>query len=187
MQKKIDRFQLEMAKNNYSKEEDLRKRVYKFYNENKALGKIHTVKHFMAENVPRRTIYSIIKRSEYLTIKRKPGSGRIAKKMEKRKVNQLVKSFNHKDGISQRQAAKKFNIHHSYVSYLLKKRGVKARKKIRIPARSEEQKKVNRAKCRNLFLKNPKISWVLDDESYGRYLLATVQSMAMIFLYFSDR
>ena len=35
-----------------------------------------------------------------------------------------------------------------------------------IPARTEQQKKVNRAKYGNLYLKNPDISWILDDEAY---------------------
>ena len=37
---------------------------------------------------------------------------------------------------------------------------------MKIPDRTEEQKKVARVKCRNLYLKNPNISWILDDESY---------------------
>ena len=37
---------------------------------------------------------------------------------------------------------------------------------MKIPDRTEEQKKVARAQCRNLYLKNPNISWILDDESY---------------------
>ena len=42
------------------------------------------------------------------------------------------------------------------------------RKKMDIPARTEQQKKVKRAygKCGNLHLKNPNISWILDDEAY---------------------
>jgi hypothetical protein len=51
-----------------------------------------TLRHLIAENIQRRSIYSIIKRSEYLPIKRKAGSGQITKKMEKRRVNQVVKS-----------------------------------------------------------------------------------------------
>ncbi len=35
-----------------------------------------------------------------------------------------------------------------------------------ISNRTEQQKAVNRAKCGSLYLKNPGISWILDDESY---------------------
>ena len=52
------------------------------------------------------------------------------------------------------------------VSKLLKKLQITPRKKMKIPDRTEEQKKVARVKCRNLYLKNPNISWILDDESY---------------------
>jgi hypothetical protein len=38
--------------------------VYKFFGENKNLGKSFTVKHFTAEKVPRSTIYDILSRLE---------------------------------------------------------------------------------------------------------------------------
>jgi len=44
------------------KELSLRLRVYKFYEQHKSLGKLHTVRHFAEENVPKRTTYDIIKR-----------------------------------------------------------------------------------------------------------------------------
>ncbi|RNA43148.1 hypothetical protein BpHYR1_020690 [Brachionus plicatilis] len=37
---------------------------------------------------------------------------------------------------------------------------------MKIPDRTETQKKVARVKCRNLYLKNLNISWNLDDESH---------------------
>ena len=37
---------------------------------------------------------------------------------------------------------------------------------MRIPSRTEKQKIAAKAKCGNLYLKNPNISWVFDDESY---------------------
>ena len=46
------------------KEIDTKKRVYKFYSDNKNNCKIFIVYHFLAENVPRSTIYGIIKRVE---------------------------------------------------------------------------------------------------------------------------
>jgi transposase len=155
-----------MTKINTSKEEALRIRVYAFFNKNKKLGKMFTVRHFMAENVPRSTIYDILKRSEYFPPERKQGSGQTPQKMTKVQLNKLKKAFDHKDNISQRQAAKKFDISQQMVSNLLKKLQITPRKKMKIPDRTEEQKKVARAKCRNLYLKNPNISWILDDESY---------------------
>ena len=62
-----------------SKEETIRNRVYEFF-ENKSLGKMLTVRHFMAENVPKSTVYSILKRSEHFKPIRKEESGKRLKK-----------------------------------------------------------------------------------------------------------
>ncbi len=112
-----------------TKEEALRNRVYKFFFENKAKGKIYTVNHFMAEKVPRRTIYSILQRSEHSPVQRKSGSGRKAKKMNKRQVNKLKKAFNHNDKLSLRQAGKKFAVSHQMISKVLKKHRIEVRHK----------------------------------------------------------
>ena len=56
--------------------------------------------------------------------------------------------------MSQRQAARKYNISQRRVGQILQKNGVCARKKMRIPSRTEQQKTVARAKCGNLYLKN---------------------------------
>ncbi|RNA32566.1 WD repeat-containing 64-like [Brachionus plicatilis] len=69
----------------------------------------------MAEKIPRSTVYRILKR------KRKQGSGQTPKKMTKLQLKKLKKAFDHKDNISQRQAAKKFDISQQMVSNLLKK------------------------------------------------------------------
>ncbi|KAL4467972.1 hypothetical protein ABPG72_021753 [Tetrahymena utriculariae] len=104
-----------------SKEEALRQRVYKFYQNHKEKGKVYTVKHFMDEGEKRSTIYDIISREQSgLGAQRVIGSGRIAKKMPIKKVKNLQKLFNHKDNISQRQAANKFQCHQSYISKILK-------------------------------------------------------------------
>ena len=56
--------------------------------------------------------------------------------------------FDHKDGVSQRQAAKKFNCTQQHISKTLKKRtNIKSRKKMTIPKRSDQQKAVARTKC----------------------------------------
>jgi len=127
---------------------------------------MYTVNHFLAEKVPRRTIYSILSRFEYSPAQRKSGSGRTKQKLSQRKVNQIIKDFNHKAARSQRQSARKFNVSQQMISQVLKKNKITARKKMRIPSRTEKQKIAARAKCGNLYLKNPNISWVLDDESY---------------------
>ncbi len=47
-----------MSQKFLSKQEVLRERVYRFYNEHKADGKIFTVNHFKAKYVPERTMTS---------------------------------------------------------------------------------------------------------------------------------
>jgi hypothetical protein len=74
--------------------------------------------------------------------------------MTQRQVNRLKKDFNHKAGISKRQSARKFNISQQRVCQLLQNNGICARKKKKIPSRTEQQKTVARAKCGNLYLKN---------------------------------
>ncbi|RNA16665.1 hypothetical protein BpHYR1_026203 [Brachionus plicatilis] len=56
-------------------------------------------------------------------------------------TQQAKKAFDHKDNISQRQVAKKFDISQQMVSKLLKKLQITPRKKMKIPDRTETQKK----------------------------------------------
>ena len=76
--------------------------------------------------------------------------------MSKAQLDRLKKDFDHKDNISQRQAAKKFIIFQSSVSKLLRKLQITPRKKMKIPERTDEQKRVARAKYGNLYLKKSK-------------------------------
>ena len=69
----------------------------------------------------------------------------------------LKKAFVHKDIMSQRQVARKYGISQPMVSKILKKSGIKARKKMKIPKRTETQKIEGRTKCGNLYLKNPNV------------------------------
>jgi len=157
MKKKID-----------SSENNLRKRIYEFFLANKSKGKITTVKHFEAENIPRSTIYDIIKRAEsnagYI---RTIGSGRKPKIMTKKAVKRLEKMVNHKSGVSQSQAARKFGCSQQFISKTLKnKTSIKYRKKKSIPARTERQKIEARTKCGRLYSKFRENLCIIDDESY---------------------
>jgi transposase len=109
-----------MAKKYQNKQEALRIRVNNFYNDHKSKGKMFT-------------IYGVIQRAENnITAKRKHGSGRKAKKMNKRALNRLQKAIDHSDKLSQGQAARQFNITHSYVNQLCKEHQISARKKIEL-------------------------------------------------------
>ena len=151
-----------------SNEELQRKRVHQFYQENSDKPKSFTVSHFEAENLSRSTIYGIIKRiEEDKPFKRQTGSGRKLKIMTKCAISQLTKLFDHKCGISQRIASKKFKCSQSLISKTLKtKTSIKKRKQMKIPSRTESQRAKNRRLCGQLYKNYKDFIWVLDDESY---------------------
>ena len=70
-----------MGSKNISKQEDLRNRIYKFFEKNKNLGKIFRVNYFKEECVPKPTIYGILNRFENSPAQNKKDSGTISKKM----------------------------------------------------------------------------------------------------------
>ena len=85
-----------------------RKCVHEFYLASRSKGKTFTYNHFRAEKVPKTTVYDIIKRAENNSgHQRVRGSGRIAKKMDKKSIRRLKTMFDHQDGVSQTQAARK--------------------------------------------------------------------------------
>lgn len=151
-----------------SKQETCRERVYNYYLEHRADGKKATVDHFKGEKISKKTIYRIIQRAENESgHERVKGSGRIAKIMTKRQINRLKIMFDHKDKVSQRQAARKFNCSQSFICKTLKtKSAIKKRKKKKIPKRTEAQKAKAQPLCGRLYRKSEKKSLILDDESY---------------------
>uniref|UniRef100_A0A914DZG6 Uncharacterized protein n=1 Tax=Acrobeloides nanus TaxID=290746 RepID=A0A914DZG6_9BILA len=101
------------------KEDDLKSCVYKFYSGHQESGMQFTAKHFMDEGVSKSTIYDILKRYEdNLPAERQSGSGRIAKIFTPKKFEQLKKDFDQKDGISQRQAAKKYGCGQQMITHM---------------------------------------------------------------------
>ena len=150
------------------KQLDLRTRVYSFYEKNKSKGKSFTIDHFVAENCHDKTIRRIIERFEKgISVFHQKGAGRIARKITNRKKTALKAYFNHKSGVSQRSAARKFNISLSYVNKLLKEQSdIRCRKRIKIPLRTEAQKHLAKTKYSRLYRKYNNFFFVLDDESY---------------------
>ena len=87
--------------------------------------------------------------------------------MAKRAISQLTKLFDHKCGVSQRIASKKFKCSQSLISKTLKtKTSMKKRKQMKIPSRTESQRAKNRRLCGQLYKNYKDFIWVLDDESY---------------------
>ena len=90
------------------KQEQVRALIGKFYIENWMKGKVYTIKHFKAMNIPKSTIYRVLQRYEEGTgSKRKSGSGRPAIKMTPTKKRMLIKEATHEVGATQRKLAKK--------------------------------------------------------------------------------
>ena len=143
-------------------------RVYEFYEANRALGKKYTKDHFAAEKIPERTIYSIIQRAENESgHERTVGSGRPATIMTKKNVKRLKTMFDHKDGVSQTQAARKFRCSQPYIcKTLASKTTIRARKKMKIPKRTDQQRAVARTKCSRLCQIFQNDVCIMDDESY---------------------
>lgn len=149
-------------------DKNLKSRVYNFYRENEVLGKSFTAHHFIAEGISRSTVYRLIKCAEDgEPSTRQAGSGRRAKITTTNMLSRLRKDFDNECGLSQRRAAKKYGCSVWTINHALKtKLGIHYRKKKKIPARTEAQKAVTRAKCGRLIKKFRGLSWVLDDESY---------------------
>lgn len=125
-----------------SKQELFRQRVYKFYLENKEKGKPFIVQHFEKEKVSKRSIYFILERADNnLGWKRERGSGPRAVKMNQKKIDRLTEMFDNKCGISQRQAARKFQCSQSYISKTLKHKTKIVKRKKREYRNAQTRKK----------------------------------------------
>ena len=145
----------------------LRKRICQFFQKNSENGNKATLQHFLAEGVARSTIYDAIQRVKSgIGAVRRVGSGRIPVKMPKEKIARLARQFDHKDGKSQRSAAREYGIDQSYVCKLLKGLSIKCRTKKTIPDRTLAQAAAAKSKCRILAEKYKGFQWILDDESY---------------------
>lgn len=161
-----------------SKQEALRKQIYEFYFLNKSLGKKYTLDHFKAARVPRQTISDIIKRAENDSgHERVTGSGRIAKKMTKVNIKRLKTMFDHRDGISTRQAARKFKCSQPHiVKTLAKWTNITCYKKKKIPLRNDDQRERIPGCCDRLYRKIQEKSVIMDDESYFTLSHTTINS-----------
>ena len=87
--------------------------------------------------------------------------------MTDKAIDALAEMFDHKCGISQRKAARKFKCSQPYICKTLKtKTSIKKRKKIKIPARTEAKQLEARTLCGRIYRKFQNFNWILDDESY---------------------
>lgn len=149
--------------------EELAKRVCNFFEDAANKSVKTTVNFFKKKNIPERTIRYMLKK--YLvhgTTKFLPRTGRPVK-ITNQQLNGLVQSVDNKTGISQRDIAKRYNVHQTTISRTLKKRtSVVIRKRRKAPKMdSEDQERRSRTNCGKLYrmiLNGYDI--ILDDEKY---------------------
>lgn len=124
-----------------SKQELSRERIAQYYEKNVQLGKIHTVRHFVLEGIPRDTVYKIINRYlECGTTATKPGSGRPAKILTPKVLDELKNKFENSDDLSFKKAADQYGCHRTHISRTLKNMfGIKHRKKVKAPKYRDQQ------------------------------------------------
>ncbi|CAF1426720.1 unnamed protein product, partial [Adineta ricciae] len=103
-----------------SEREFLEKRIVQHYVNFAKHEKRITVNHFLQEQIPRPTIYRIIKKyEEFGAIGDKPRVGR-PKKLSTQQLNRLKRLTDQKTGVSLRQIQPEFNVDISTLSRQLK-------------------------------------------------------------------
>ncbi|CAM4802725.1 unnamed protein product [Rotaria magnacalcarata] len=147
-----------------TKQVDLRRCVYALLGQ---MSKVHLVKHLQVENIPRATIYRIIKRSEDgLPCEDMARKGR-SSKLNKQRQQKLEDCTENTVGVTQRKIASKFNVSRSCIRRNLNKVGLKYYKRQRAPKYTQQQLELMPAKCqkrrRSLAKQNKFI--VIDDEN----------------------
>ncbi|XP_074602682.1 uncharacterized protein LOC141856297 [Brevipalpus obovatus] len=149
---------------------DRRKLIKQLFDSGQYSRPSEAAKYLEQFNIGRRTVYDWWKRLESgESIERKSGSGQTQRKLNPKKVRQIVKLASEKRK-SQRKIASKFDIDHSYVHRLVKNQGLKYYKKVLAPKSTPEQKMRQEERLSLLvadeFKPNGKKDIVFDDESY---------------------
>lgn len=149
------------------KVKDLEKIMEIFFQKNREKGKAFVAKQFMEWGLPRSTAYDKIVKLENGSLKRKVGSGRIAKVATKENIPKIAAFFENKSGCSQKKVAQVFNCSQTRISQVLKTMtNIRTFKKSNYPDHSHQQKKAMRPKCRKLYENYKNLDFVMDDESY---------------------
>jgi hypothetical protein len=150
------------------KHDALKENLYNFYTANKHLSRKEIFDRFIAIGAPERSLNRwLCNLEQNKTLKRKKGSGRIAKKATPKVIKAIKRKFNHRTGCSQRKTASAFNLTVSHVNYILKKYSdIRKYKKFKRPLMNDQQRAQLRPKCRKLLNKYRDYNFIIDDESY---------------------
>jgi transposase len=129
----------------------------------------NTVNHFESQGIPRRSVYNIIKKyTTHLTTQFLPKSGRPSKISDKQ-LKALVKAVDNKTGVSLRRLGRRFGVHYSTISRVLRSRtSVRVLKRKSAPRYSNADQE-NRARTNSLKvyrLLKPNVDLIMDDEKY---------------------
>lgn len=149
--------------------EALSQRICNFYYDFANKSVKTTVNYFKKKNIPRSTIYYVLKK--YLqcsTTKDLHRNGRPLK-LSRKNLNNLVKSVNNKCGVSQRELARRFQVHQSTISRNLRQRtSVVIRRRQKAPKMDSEQQQIRaRRNCGKLYRKLLNgCDLIIDDEKY---------------------
>lgn len=128
-----------------------------------------TVNYFESQGIPRRTIYNIMKKyTTHLTTDFLPRSGRPSKISSKR-LKSLIHAVENKTGVSQRRLGRRFRVHQSTISRVLKTRtSVRVLKRQTAPKYSnDDQERRAQLNCLKVYrLLKPTDNLIMDDEKY---------------------
>lgn len=147
-----------------SKQEWLRERIVQFAETH---TKVETVNHFLAENIPRSTVFSVLSTfNDRGTTQRQSGSGRPARIIAKRRQNLIAENVcNHAD-VSASELARKFNCSQQYMQKTIKKLGFTCYHRQKSPKYTAEQVELVKRHSRWMHDRYKNESFVLDDEKY---------------------
>lgn len=149
--------------------EALSRRVCNFYHDSANNQVKTTVNYFVKQNIPRRTVYFILKKYlQYGMNRDRPRSGRPSK-LSDQNLKAIVRSVNDRSGVSQRKIARRFQVHQSTISRnLLRRTSVVIRKRRHAPKMdSEDQEKRSKKNCGKLYRKLLNgCDLIIDDEKY---------------------
>ena len=164
-----------------SKEENLRNRVYQFYEKNNELGKRFTVDHFMREGYAQSTLYDILKRHDQgKKAAREKGSGLKNRQKLKRKMN-------NQKGVSLSKAASTVGCSKTTARRILKslQKPIICYKRVKKPKRSPLQLVLARTKCSKIYKKYAKHDFILDDEAFFTLANSTLSGNDTFYTIFS--
>ena len=141
-----------------------------FYQKFKNKGKQYTVQHFLAQGVPKSTIYSVINRVDSgQSYKRKEGTG-AERKLTKPQEKDVKRLMENKKGVSTKTLGKKFGVSRFTIARTFKRQGGKYHLRRRAPLVTEKQRPKIMEACEALatiyYPLNSSTAIVIDDESY---------------------